>query len=85
MSEEELKEFNECRFSPESFIAPFFTEESCKSKSGATIWFVNICRLFFQGKHCLLDITPEEVERLNFSQLYPIVIFLRPPNKQMVK
>lgn len=40
---------------------------------------------FSQGKHCLLDITPEEVERLNFAQLYPIVIFLRPPNKQMVK
>ncbi|CAH3013994.1 unnamed protein product [Porites evermanni] len=37
------------------------------------------------GKHCLLDITPEEVERLNYAQLYPIVIFLRPPNKQMVK
>lgn len=37
------------------------------------------------GKHCLLDITPEEVERLNYAQLYPIVIFLRPPSKQMVK
>lgn len=46
------------------------------------IFFVFV---YLQGKHCLLDITPEEVERLNFSQLYPIVIFLRPPNKQMVK
>ncbi|XP_068711421.1 tight junction protein ZO-1-like isoform X2 [Montipora foliosa] len=37
------------------------------------------------GKHCLLDITPEEVERLNYAQLYPIVIFLKPPNKQIIK
>ena len=48
--------------------------------------YLIVCLFFFlQGKHCLLDITPEEVERLNYAQLYPIVIFLRPPNKQMVK
>lgn len=53
--------------------------------SRRSLSYVTIKAVIDSGKHCLLDITPEEVERLNFAQLYPIVIFLRPPNKQMVK
>ncbi|BFZ25795.1 hypothetical protein BsWGS_28834 [Bradybaena similaris] len=36
-------------------------------------------------KHCLLDVTPYSVDRLNYAQYNPIVIFLRAENKQAVK
>lgn len=44
--------------------------------------------LFFspiKDKHALLDITPNAVDRLNYAQWYPIVVFLNPDNKQGVK
>jgi len=64
----------------------FFARSVCRCKKVRAEWSdLLIVLFFFQSKHCLLDITPEEVERLNFAQLYPIVIFLKPPNKQMVK
>lgn len=36
-------------------------------------------------KHALLDITPSAVDRLNYAQYYPIVIFMRAENKSVVK
>ncbi|XP_077993020.1 tight junction protein ZO-1-like isoform X2 [Glandiceps talaboti] len=36
-------------------------------------------------QHCVLDITPNAVEKLNYAQLYPIVIFLRPDNKNTIR
>ncbi|UYV79588.1 TJP2 [Cordylochernes scorpioides] len=38
-----------------------------------------------QGKHAVLDIPPTAVDRLNYAQFYPIVIFLRAENKHTVK
>lgn len=38
-----------------------------------------------KDKHALLDITPNAVDRLNYAQWYPIVVFLNPDNKQGVK
>ncbi|XP_027205989.2 zonula occludens-like protein polychaetoid isoform X2 [Dermatophagoides pteronyssinus] len=38
-----------------------------------------------RGKHALLDITPSAVDRLNYAQFYPIVIFMRVENKSIVK
>lgn len=40
---------------------------------------------FYQDKHAILDITPTAVEKLNYAQLYPIVVFLQAPNKASVK
>ncbi len=37
------------------------------------------------GRHALLDITPGAVQRLNFAQLAPIVLFLRPEGKPVLK
>lgn len=37
------------------------------------------------GKHALLDITPNAVERLNYAQLYPIVVFFKADTKIIVK
>ncbi|XP_070535799.1 tight junction protein ZO-1-like isoform X3 [Ptychodera flava] len=36
-------------------------------------------------QHCILDITPNAVEKLNYAQLYPIVIFLRPDHKDTIR
>ncbi len=38
-----------------------------------------------QEKHAVLDITPNAVDRLNYAQWYPIVVFLNPDSKQGVK
>ncbi|KAG8594300.1 hypothetical protein GDO81_001146 [Engystomops pustulosus] len=38
-----------------------------------------------RNKHALLDITPAAVERLNYVQFYPIVVFCNPENRQGVK
>lgn len=44
------------------------------------------CLFFcFQDKHALLDVTPNAVDRLNYAQWYPIVVFLNPDSKQGVK
>lgn len=46
-------------------------------------WFDSFPLL--QQKHCILDITPNAVEQLNYHQLYPIVIFLNADNRSTVK
>lgn len=38
-----------------------------------------------QGKHPLLDITPTAVERLNYIQYHPMVLFLDPHSRKDVK
>lgn len=41
--------------------------------------------LFLQDRHALLDVTPKAVDTLNYTQWYPIVVFLNPDSKQGVK
>uniref|UniRef100_A0A8C0H1N0 Tight junction protein 3 n=1 Tax=Chelonoidis abingdonii TaxID=106734 RepID=A0A8C0H1N0_CHEAB len=38
-----------------------------------------------QDKHALLDITPSAVERLNYVQYYPVVVFCEPDSRQGIK
>ena len=45
----------------------------------------NLCQLSLQGKHCVLDVTPNAVDRLNYAQYSPIVIYLRAESKHVVK
>lgn len=55
----------------------------------ATLVFLHCVHASFpppvKDKHALLDITPNAVDRLNYAQWYPIVVFLNPDNKQGVK
>jgi len=46
---------------------------------------VCVCFLLMKDKHAVLDITPNAVDRLNYAQWYPIVVFLNPDTKQGVK
>ncbi|KAM4887384.1 tight junction protein ZO-3 [Thomomys bottae] len=38
-----------------------------------------------RDKHALLDVTPSAIERLNYVQYYPIVIFCRPESRSALK
>lgn len=61
-------------------------EGSGKStKSSGIIRLSAIREVMERGKHALLDITPNAVDRLNYAQFYPIVIFLKAENKQIIK
>ncbi|XP_062848145.1 tight junction protein ZO-1 isoform X3 [Trichomycterus rosablanca] len=44
-----------------------------------------IKQIIDRDKHAVLDITPNAVDRLNYAQWYPIVVFLNPDSKQGVK
>lgn len=46
---------------------------------------VNHVFMLLQDRHALLDVTPKAVDTLNYTQWYPIVIFLNPDSKQGVK
>lgn len=37
------------------------------------------------GKHCVLDVVPGAVDKLNYAQYYPIVINLKTDKKEVVK
>lgn len=61
-------------------------EDVAKSqKSSGIIRLSAIRDIMDRGKHALLDITPNAVDRLNYAQFYPVVIFLRAESKQIVK
>lgn len=61
------------------------TLEDSKSKSTGIIRLSSIRSVMERGKHALLDITPNAVDRLNYAQFYPIVIFLKADNKHIIK
>ncbi|XP_014910305.1 tight junction protein ZO-1-like isoform X6 [Poecilia latipinna] len=54
-------------------------------KSSGIIRLHTIKQIIDKDKHAVLDITPNAVDRLNYAQWYPIVVFLNPDTKQGVK
>ncbi|XP_065063741.1 tight junction protein ZO-1-like isoform X1 [Rhopilema esculentum] len=52
---------------------------------GDTIKFASIRETVHENKHCLLDLTPEGIEKLMFFQLCPIVILLKTVSKVAAK
>ncbi|KAM9410324.1 tight junction protein 1 isoform 2-T2 [Pholidichthys leucotaenia] len=54
-------------------------------KSSGIIRLHTIKQIIDQDKHAVLDITPNAVDRLNYAQWYPIVVFLNPDTKQGIK
>ncbi|KAG5273706.1 hypothetical protein AALO_G00154530 [Alosa alosa] len=54
-------------------------------RSSGIIRLHTIKQIIDRDKHALLDITPNAVDRLNYAQWYPIVVFLSPDSKQGVK
>ena len=42
-------------------------------------------RVCCRGRHALLDVAPNAVDKLNYAQFYPIVILTRADSKQTIK
>lgn len=71
---------------PDKFTAPMQADEKINgSAKSAIIRLSNIRDIMDRGKHALLDITPNAVDRLNYAQFYPIVIFLKADTKHLIK
>ncbi|XP_053214787.1 tight junction protein ZO-1-like isoform X2 [Panonychus citri] len=77
---------------PDKYASPH-TEDSdqdpdCPGKSQKSLGIIRLSairEIIEKGKHALLDVTPTAVDRLNYAQFAPIVIFLRAENKTIVK
>ncbi|XP_010001724.1 PREDICTED: tight junction protein ZO-3 [Chaetura pelagica] len=68
---------------PELFeIAPSVPRDGASSK---VIKLDSVRQIAERGKHALLDITPSAVERLNYVQYYPVVVFCEPESRQGIK
>ncbi|KFM74781.1 Tight junction protein ZO-1, partial [Stegodyphus mimosarum] len=78
-----LKDYPECYASPQT--DNHLEEEQSNLKSPGIIRLSAIRDLIDKGKHAILDITPSAVDRLNYAQFYPIVIFMHAENKHIIK
>ena len=58
--------------------------KSCRSGRKGIIKLTAINEVIEKNKHAILDITPTAVDKLNYSQLYPIVIFLKAPSAKVL-
>ncbi|XP_076356367.1 tight junction protein ZO-3-like isoform X3 [Tachypleus tridentatus] len=58
---------------------------SKSQKTSGIIRLSAIKEIIEKGKHTILSITPNAVDRLNYAQFYPIVIFMRAESKHTVK
>ncbi|NXY36608.1 ZO3 protein, partial [Pomatorhinus ruficollis] len=63
-------------------IAPSVHRDGASSK---VIKLDSVRQIAEKNKHALLDITPSAVERLNYVQYYPVVVFCEPESRQGIK
>ncbi|XP_035204270.1 tight junction protein ZO-3 isoform X2 [Oxyura jamaicensis] len=63
-------------------IAPSVPRDGTSSK---VIKLDSVRQIAEKDKHALLDITPLAVERLNYVQYYPVVVFCEPESRQGIK
>ncbi|XP_050976792.1 tight junction protein ZO-2a isoform X3 [Labeo rohita] len=71
---------------PDEFVvAKTEPKDAGTEKSSGVVRLNTIRQIIEQDRHALLDVTPKAVDTLNYTQWYPIVIFLNPDSKQGVK
>ena len=71
---------------PGKFASPQNVDDGTGNKTKSSIVRLSSIReIMNQGKHALLDVTPNAVDKLNYAQLYPIVIFTKTDSKQIIK
>uniref|UniRef100_A0A8C5N838 Tight junction protein ZO-2-like n=1 Tax=Gouania willdenowi TaxID=441366 RepID=A0A8C5N838_GOUWI len=71
---------------PDDFVlAKTEPKDAGSEKSSGVVRLNTIRHIIEQDRHALLDVTPKAVDTLNYTQWYPIVIFLNPDSKQGVK
>ncbi|GAA6216103.1 tight junction protein ZO-2-like isoform X2 [Lates japonicus] len=66
-------------------IAKTEPKDAGSEKSSGVVRLNTIRQIIEQDRHALLDVTPKAVDTLNYTQWYPIVVFLNPDSKQGVK
>uniref|UniRef100_A0A671XM25 Tight junction protein 2a (zona occludens 2) n=1 Tax=Sparus aurata TaxID=8175 RepID=A0A671XM25_SPAAU len=69
----------------EYVVAKTEPKDAGSEKSSGVVRLNTIRQIIEQDRHALLDVTPKAVDTLNYTQWYPIVIFLNPDSKQGVK
>uniref|UniRef100_A0A672SZN8 Tight junction protein 3 n=1 Tax=Sinocyclocheilus grahami TaxID=75366 RepID=A0A672SZN8_SINGR len=70
---------------PDEFEVAEMVPRSGSESSSSVIKLDAVRRIAEQEKHPLLDITPTAVERLNYIQYHPMVLFLDPHSRKDVK
>ncbi|CAL9683227.1 unnamed protein product [Knipowitschia caucasica] len=71
---------------PNEFVIAKTEPKDAGSEKSSGVVRLNTIRLIIeQDLHALLDVTPKAVDTLNYTQWYPIVVFLNPDSKQGVK
>ncbi|XP_016298176.1 tight junction protein ZO-3-like isoform X1 [Sinocyclocheilus anshuiensis] len=70
---------------PDEFEVAEMVSRSGSDSSSSVIKLDTVRRIAEQEKHPLLDITPTAVERLNYIQYHPMVLFLDPHSRKDVK
>lgn len=71
---------------PDLFVvAKTEPKDAGSEKSSGVVRLNTIRQIIEQDKHALLDVTPKAVDTLNYTQWYPIVIFLNPDSKHGIK
>ncbi|XP_078018099.1 tight junction protein ZO-2a isoform X1 [Epinephelus lanceolatus] len=69
----------------EFVVAKTEPKDAGSEKSSGVVRLNTIRQIIEQDRHALLDVTPKAVDTLNYTQWYPIVIFLNPDSKQGIK
>uniref|UniRef100_H2VBK5 Tight junction protein 3 n=1 Tax=Takifugu rubripes TaxID=31033 RepID=H2VBK5_TAKRU len=70
---------------PDEYEAAEMVPRSGADSSSTVIKLDTVRRIAEKDKHPLLDITPTAVERLNYIQYHPMVLFLDPHSRKDVK
>ncbi|XP_051549931.1 tight junction protein ZO-3-like isoform X2 [Myxocyprinus asiaticus] len=70
---------------PDDFEVAEMVPRGGNESSSSVIKLDTVRRIAEQEKHPLLDITPTAVERLNYIQYHPMVLFLDPRSRKDVK
>ncbi|GAB6031940.1 hypothetical protein CHUAL_010327 [Chamberlinius hualienensis] len=77
------------RESPDKFASPQVQNQlgdiSKTQKTSGIVRLSAIKEIIERGKHAILDIAPNTVDRLNYAQFYPIVIFMKADSKHVIK
>ncbi|XP_037341223.2 tight junction protein ZO-2a isoform X2 [Pungitius pungitius] len=69
----------------EFVVAKTEPKDAGSEKSSGVVRLNTIRQIIEQDRHALLDVTPKAVDTLNYTQWYPIVLFLNPDSKQGIK
>ncbi|KAL2087380.1 hypothetical protein ACEWY4_016208 [Coilia grayii] len=72
-------------FPNEFVMAKTEPRDAGSDASSGVVRLNTIRQIIEQDRHALLDVTPKAVDTLNYTQWYPIVVFLNPDSKQGLK